>query len=152
MSRILFVCLGNICRSPLAEGILLHLIDKHELDLHIDSAGTADYHVGEAPDHRTIQNALKHEVDLTALRARQFTSEDFEKFDRIFVMDKSNYRNVISLARNQNDKNKVDYFLNLSHPGKNLEVPDPYYGGEKGFENVFQLVWNASLKLIEEFK
>lgn len=152
MSKILVVCLGNICRSPLAEGILLHLVEKHELKIKIDSAGTADYHVGEAPDQRTINNALKHQVDLTELRARQFIQTDFDNFDRIFVMDKSNYRNVISLARNQNDKNKVDLFLNLLHPGQNLEVPDPYYGGEQGFEHVFQLVWNASLKLIEEYK
>lgn len=152
MSKILVVCLGNICRSPLAEGILLHLVEKHELKIKIDSAGTADYHVGEAPDQRTINNALKHQVDLTELRARQFIQTDFDNFDRIFVMDKSNYRNVISLARNQNDKNKVDLFLNLLHPGQNHEVPDPYYGGEQGFEHVFQLVWNASLKLIEEYK
>lgn len=152
MSKILVVCLGNICRSPLAEGILLHLADKYQLKITIDSAGTADYHIGEAPDSRTINNAKKNKIDLTPLRARQFVQSDFDNFDRIFVMDKSNKRNVLSLARHENDMAKVDLFLNLLHPGKDLEVPDPYYGGEEGFQKVFDLVWQAGEKLIEEFK
>ncbi|HRD40706.1 MAG TPA: low molecular weight phosphotyrosine protein phosphatase, partial [Bacteroidia bacterium] len=85
-------------------------------------------------------------------RARQFQQSDFDNFDRIFVMDKSNKRNVLNLARHENDIAKVDLFLNLLHPGEDLEVPDPYYGGEEGFEHVFNLVWNASEKLIAEFK
>lgn len=152
MNRILVVCLGNICRSPLAEGVLLHLKEKYQLNIIIDSAGTSNYHIGEAPDHRTIANAKKHKVDLSPLRARQFIQSDFDNFDRIFVMDKSNKRNVLSLARHEQDIEKVDLFLNLLHPGKDLEVPDPYYGGEEGFENVFNLVWNASEKLMEEYK
>lgn len=152
MSRILVVCLGNICRSPLAEGILLHLKEKHQVNIVIDSAGTSNYHIGEAPDARTIANAKKHKVDLTPLRARQFKQSDFDAFDRIFVMDKSNQRNVLNLARHDNDIAKVDLFLNLLHPGQNMEVPDPYYGGEEGFERVFNLVWEASEKLIEGFK
>lgn len=150
MPKILVVCLGNICRSPLAEGILLHLVKKNNLPHVIDSAGTAGYHIGETPDARTIANAFRHEIDLTSLKARQFVSSDFDTFDRIYVMDKSNYHHVLSLAKNEIHKAKVDFFLNVLHPGKNLEVPDPYYGGEEGFENVFQLIWRTSEKLIRE--
>lgn len=149
--KILVVCLGNICRSPLAEGILLHLVKEKNLAITIDSAGTSDYHIGEAPDARTVANAKKHNIDLSPLRARQFVVEDFDWFDKIYVMDKSNLQNVLKLARNENDKQKVDLFLNISHPNGNMEVPDPYFGGEAGFENVYQLVWKASEKLISNF-
>jgi len=150
--KILVVCLGNICRSPLAEGILLHLVNEKKLPLTIDSAGTSNYHIGEAPDARTTANAKKHKIDLSPLRARQFVVEDFDLFDKIYVMDKSNLQNVLKLARHDEDKQKVDLFLNISHPNENMEVPDPYFGGEAGFENVFQLVWNASEKLINKMK
>ena len=150
VQKILVVCLGNICRSPLAEGILLHLVKERNLPLVIDSAGTANYHVGEAPDQRTIVNAQKNKIDLTPLRARQFVQNDFDNFDLIFVMDKSNMKNVLKLARHEQDKTKVDLFLNTLHPGKDLEVPDPYYGGEEGFETVFQLVYNASEALLKK--
>jgi protein-tyrosine phosphatase len=152
MNKILVVCLGNICRSPLAEGILLHMVNERKLKLVIDSAGTSNYHIGEAPDARTIANAKKHNIDLAPLRARQFTVKDFDAFDKIYVMDKSNFQNVLKLARNENDKQKVDLLLNISHPGQNMEVPDPYFGGEAGFENVFQLVWKASEKLIHDYE
>lgn len=149
--KILVVCLGNICRSPLAEGILLHMVKEKNLSIAIDSAGTSDYHIDEAPDARTVANAKKHNIDLSPLRARQFTVEDFDAFDKIYVMDKSNLQNVLKLARNEKDKEKVDLFLNISHPKQNMEVPDPYFGGEAGFEKVFQLVWQASEKLISSF-
>jgi len=143
MQKILFVCLGNICRSPLAEGIMLHLNEKNQLGLVIDSAGTANYHVGEAPDKRTIANAKKNGVDLSSLRARQFKIADFREFDKIYVMDKSNMNNVLALAKDENDIKKVDLLLNLSHPNTHTEVPDPYYGGEAGFEAVFKMVYEA---------
>ena len=151
MQKILFVCLGNICRSPLAEGIILHLKQKHNLNLEIDSAGTSHYHIGEAPDMRTIANAKKNGVDISFLRARQFNVNDFDVFDKIYVMDKSNFENVIALSQNQMHKNKVSLFLNSVYPEKNLEVPDPYYGGEKDFEAVFQLVYKASELFIKQF-
>ena len=151
MSKILIVCLGNICRSPLAEGILLHLVKEKNLPLIIDSAGTSNYHIGEAPDARTVANAKKHKIDLLPLRARQFSESDFDAFDKIFVMDKSNLQNVLKLARNESDKQKVDLFLNILHPNQNQEVPDPYFGGEKGFENVFKMIWEASEKLVEGY-
>jgi protein-tyrosine phosphatase len=147
MQKVLFVCLGNICRSPLAEGIMLHLNEKHKLSWTIDSAGTANYHVGEAPDRRTIANAKKNGVDLSKLRGRQFKKEDFDSFDRIWVMDKSNLRNVLALAETEEHKKKVDLFLNVLHPNANSEVPDPYYGDESDFEHVFQLVYKACEEL-----
>jgi protein-tyrosine phosphatase len=143
MQKILIVCLGNICRSPLAEGIMLKLIKENNINMRVDSAGTSDYHVDEAPDKRTIENAAKHDVDLKPLRARQFKESDFEKFDKIYVMDKSNLANVLSLAKNDDQKTKVDLILNASHPSQDLEVPDPYFGGEQGFEDVFNLVYKA---------
>jgi protein-tyrosine phosphatase len=151
MQKILFVCLGNICRSPVAEGIMLHLIEKHGLHdkITVDSAGTAGYHVGEAPDPRTVQNARKNGVDLSRLRARRFSPADFEHFDRILVMDENNYRDLRSSVTDKDHLSKIDYLLNVSHSGKNLPVPDPYYGGEQGFEEVFQLVHAACRKLIE---
>ncbi len=137
------VCLGNICRSPLAEGILRDKAEKLGLDIYIDSAGTSNYHIGEHPDSRTIANARKHGVDVSHLKGRQFTVADFDAFDRIFVMDASNYSDVIALARNEADKNKVEMILNRLHPGSNMPVPDPYFGGEQGFENVFILLEQA---------
>ena len=143
MQKILFVCLGNICRSPLAEGIMLHLKQQHNLNVEIDSAGTSNYHIGQTPDNRTIANAKKNGVDLTFLRARQFNQTDFDDFDKIYVMDNSNLKNVLAMAKDQDQKNKVSLFLNSVYPEKNLEVPDPYYESEKTFEDVFQLVYKA---------
>lgn len=143
MQKVLMVCLGNICRSPLAEGIMLKLIKENNINMRVDSAGTSNYHVDEAPDKRTIANAAKHDVDLKPLRARQFKSSDFEKFDKIYVMDNSNMANVLALAKTEEHKAKVDLLLNASNPGMNLEVPDPYFGGEQGFEDVFQMVYKA---------
>ena len=152
MQKILFVCLGNICRSPLAEGIMLHLKQKHNLKLEIDSAGTANYHVGEAPDRRTIANAKKTGVDLSSLRARQFHVSDFDGFDSIYVMDKNNLRNVLSMAKTPTQKDKVELFLNTVYNGQNQEVPDPYYGTEDDFEAVFKLLYAACEKFAERLK
>lgn len=147
MKKILFVCLGNICRSPLAEGILLHLKKKQNLALEVDSAGTANYHVGEEPDKRTIANAKKNGVDLSSLRARQFSVLDFDSFDKIYVMDTNNYRNVVSLAKTDIHRKKVSLFLTEVYKEEGLEVPDPYYGSEHDFEQVFQLVYKACEKM-----
>ena len=143
MQRILMVCLGNICRSPLAEGILRDKTNKLGIPVFIDSAGTSNYHIGEHPDKRTVANALKNGVDISKLKARQFKISDFDEFDIIFVMDSSNYSNVIDLARNKNDIEKVELILNRVHPKSNMAVPDPYFGGEEGFQNVFNLLDTA---------
>ncbi len=146
------VCLGNICRSPLAEGILRQKAQQNNINLFIDSAGTSNYHIGENPDNRTISNAKKHEVDISDLRARQFSVSDFDEFDTIFVMDSSNYADVIAQARNMTDKNKVEMILNRVYPNTNMSVPDPYFGGEQGFENVYILLDKACEIIIESIK
>ncbi|MBL0329393.1 MAG: low molecular weight phosphotyrosine protein phosphatase [Bacteroidetes bacterium] len=140
MQKILMVCLGNICRSPLAEGILREKTNQLGISVFIDSAGTSNYHIGEHPDKRTVANAFKHGVDISKLKGRQFTQEDFDQFDTIFVMDSSNYTNVIALARDEKDIKKVELILNRLYPNENRAVPDPYFGGEQGFEDVFVLL------------
>jgi len=143
MQKVLMVCLGNICRSPLAEGILRHKTEKLNISIQIDSAGTSNYHTGDHPDSRTVANAKKHGVDVSKLKARQFTVADFDNFDHIFVMDASNYSDVVSLSRDSNDRKKVEMILNRVYPNSNMNVPDPYFGGEQGFENVFILLDKA---------
>ena len=135
------VCLGNICRSPLAEGILQSKVNSKKVQ--VDSAGTAAYHVDELPDVRSIAVAKKYSIDLTSQRARKFTVNDFDNFDFIYAMDKSNYQNILSLARNKNDEQKVRLILNEIHSESDSEVPDPYYGGTDGFENVYQMLDEA---------
>lgn len=149
MTKILMVCLGNICRSPLAEGILRTKVEKFNLDVTIDSAGTSNYHIGECPDSRSILNAKKHEIDISYLKARQFIVEDYDVFDHIFVMDSSNYSDVIAMARDEKDKRKVEMILNRVYPGSNMSVPDPYSGNEQGFENVYILLDKACDIIVE---
>ncbi len=139
--RILMVCLGNICRSPLAEGILKN--KTQNLDVYVDSAGTASYHVGNLPDSRSIEIANKNGIDLTYQRARQFSEKDFDDFDKIYAMDTNNYSNIISLGRNQSDRDKVDVILNELTPKSYDSVPDPYYGAGDGFQIVYDMLDNA---------
>ncbi|WP_452596969.1 low molecular weight protein-tyrosine-phosphatase [Pontimicrobium sp. MEBiC01747] len=141
MTKILMVCLGNICRSPLAEGILKSKLPEDSF--FVDSAGTSNYHIGEKPDKRSIAIARDYGIDINNQRGRQFTTIDFDRFDYIYAMDNSNYKNIIRLARNNQDKNKVKLILNESVPGENLDVPDPYYGGEEGFNNVYIMLDEA---------
>lgn len=135
------VCLGNICRSPLAEGILRSKLNSD--GFLIDSAGTANYHVGHAPDKRSVSVAKKYGLDISNLKGRQFSISDFDVFDLIYVMDESNFKNVIDLARNDEDKAKVKYILNEVYPHQNYSVPDPYFGGNEGFENVYKMLDEA---------
>ena len=144
------VCLGNICRSPVAEGVLRYKSNEYNLPIIVDSAGTSDFHIGESPDKRSQENALKHGVDISSLRGRQFCVSDFDDFDLIYCMDSSNYQNVLRLARNENDKKKVDLLLNALNLGSNMSVPDPYYGDGDGFERVFQLIDGACEALIQK--
>lgn len=125
------VCLGNICRSPLAEGILKSKLPKDSFT--VDSAGTANYHVGSKPDRRSVAVAKKNGLDISNLSGRQFEVSDFKKFDFIYVMDDSNYNNVCNLARTSEEKAKVKFILNEVYPDENYNVPDPYYGGDSGF-------------------
>lgn len=148
--RILMVCLGNICRSPLAEGILKN--KTQNLDVFIDSAGTASYHVGNLPDSRSIEIANKNGIDLTDQRARQFSEKDFDDFDKIYAMDTNNYANIISLARNQSDRDKVDVILNELNPKSYDSVPDPYYGAGDGFQIVYDMLDNACDAIVENYE
>lgn len=141
--KILMVCLGNICRSPLAEGIMKAKALKYNLDVEVDSAGTAAYHVGELPDPRSMEVAMKNGIDISDQRARKFTVADFDRFDKIFAMDSQNYSDLANLARNNEHLEKLELILNMSQPGKNLTVPDPYYGGKDGFDNVFAMLDQA---------
>lgn len=150
MKRILMVCLGNICRSPLAQGILESKVNT--ANFYVDSAGTAAYHVGNLPDKRSIAVAKKYGIDITNQRARKFTVKDFDAFDYIYAMDSSNYQNIMMLARNREDENKVKIILNEVHPKQNQSVPDPYYGGDQGFENVYQMLDEACEIIVEKLQ
>lgn len=144
------VCLGNICRSPLAEGLLRDKVV--DMAVETDSAGTSAYHVDEAPDPRMIRTGRAKGVNISDLRGRQFQVSDFDNFDRIYVMDASNYRDVISLARNEADEAKVDYILNELQPGSDAEVPDPYFGGDRGFEEVYRMLDEATDRVVEKIR
>jgi protein-tyrosine phosphatase len=148
--KILFVCLGNICRSPLARGIMADKIDKLGLDAETDSAGFESFHRGEPADPRSIAVAAAHGIDLSHHVARMFTVKDFDHFDRIYVMDRNNFDDVMNLARDSEDEQKVDFILNLVHPGENRQVPDPWYGGRANFEKTYQLLDEACERLALE--
>lgn len=150
--KILMVCLGNICRSPLAEGLLASKLPKNKFT--IDSAGTGGYHIGREPDHRSIATAKKNGLDISHQKARKFTPKDFEDFDYIYVMDNSNYDDVIFLAKTDEHKQKVELILNELFPDDNVDVPDPYYGLQNGFDMVYEMLDEATdllaKKLIEK--
>ena len=136
------VCLGNICRSPLAHGVLEHMCKERGLNWEIDSAGTGDWHVGEAPDKRSIAVAKKYGVDISNQCCRQFKQEDFDHYDHIYVMDKGNLLDVLSLARSDNDRSKVKLFLGSG------AVPDPYYQNDQ-FDPVYKMIEKRCRELIE---
>lgn len=146
------VCLGNICRSPMAEGILRQKIQLHRLPWEVDSAGTGGWHVGESPDERAVKIMKRMGVDISGLTARQFQVSDFSRFDHIYVMDSSNYLEVIRQASGDQDKNKVDIIMNELYEGRNMAVPDPYYGGMTDFMNVYDMLNKACDRMIEKYK
>lgn len=147
--KILMVCLGNICRSPLAEGILQDKANKAGLNWVVDSAGTANYHVGEAP-HRLSQKVAKlNAISISSQQCRQFKASDIAEFDIIYAMDQSNYNDIKAIAGEQWNADKVRLILNELYPEENLEVPDPWYGGEEGFHDVFKLLSEACEKIVQ---
>lgn len=151
-TKVLMVCLGNICRSPTAHGIMESLIEKAGLsdDIVVDSAGTGDWHIGRAPDPRTQEAAKRRGYDLSHLRARQVTPADLDEYDWVIAMDLKNRQNLLAMA---NDTNRDRITLLLEHAGQSDgEVPDPYYGGEEGFEQVLDMVETACAALLERIK
>jgi protein-tyrosine phosphatase len=136
--KILMVCLGNICRSPLAEGLLASKLPKDNFI--VDSAGTGSWHIGRQPDDRSIAVAKKNGLDISLQKGKQFKPSDFDVFDYIYVMDNTNYEDVIAMATDESHKNKVQLILNELFPGENVDVPDPYYGMQHGFDNVYSML------------
>jgi protein-tyrosine phosphatase len=150
--KVLFVCLGNICRSPSAEGVFRRALEQAGMadEIELDSCGVGDWHVGKAPDSRSQQAALRRGVDISGLRARQLRAQDFKEFDYVLAMDQDNLRAMREL-KPANSKAHVGLFLDFAGtPG--AEVPDPYYGGEEGFENVLNMIEAASEGLIQHLK
>lgn len=147
--NVLFICLGNICRSPMAEGILKKLYKEKNLEGIIESAGFESFHINEPPDDRAISVARAHQIDISGHKARLFTANDFDRFDHIYVMDTQNMRDVRDASDNEEDMEKVDYLLNVLEPGKNLTVADPYNSGIEDCEAVFDKLYLACEKICE---
>ena len=146
------VCLGNICRSPLAQGILEKKSKESNLNIYVDSAGTGGWHVGSSPDLRSINIAKKYNIDISDQKARKFSTYDFQEFDKIFVMDNNNYRDLIRLCSNEKECNKIQLILKNIDPEKNTSVPDPYYGEEDGFEKIYRLLEKACSEIISKIE
>ena len=149
--KFLMVCLGNICRSPLAEGILQDKANKLGLNWEVDSAGTGNYHIGEPPHILSQKVAGINGIDISRQQARQFSPKDFEKFDRVYVMDADNYNDVRRMSGMYWHENKVDLLLNEVYPGQNRPVPDPWSYPEKAYHEVFELVDNACNEIIRKY-
>lgn len=147
--KILMVCLGNICRSPLAEGIMREKITRYQLEASVDSAGTSGWHEGENPDRRAIYTASKFGIDISTLIARQVKPHDLDEFDHVYVMDTSNLEDVLALARHDNHREKIKLILDEVKP-EGRSVPDPYYGGQEGFDHVFRMLDEACEKICKK--
>ena len=152
VKKIIFVCLGNICRSPMGEGVMKYLIEKKGLSssYYIDSAGTSAFHVGEKADHRMRDVAYSHEIKLVS-RSRQFVKEDLEEFDYVVAMDDSNYQNIVNL--NPTNESKIFKLREFDEEAYgDLNVPDPYYGGIDGFEEVYQIIMRSCVELLKKIE
>lgn len=146
------VCLGNICRSPIAEGLLAHKVKEHGLDWQVDSAGTEHYHIGAAPHKHSQEICRKNNVDITYQRARQFSKEDFSRYDKIYALADDVYENIERMGGASADMSKVDLFLNELYPGSDESVPDPYYGGAAGYVTVYDMIDRTCDAIINKYK
>jgi protein-tyrosine phosphatase len=149
--KILMVCLGNICRSPLAEGILRHKCKQQNLDWEIDSAGTGKWHIGSQPDNRSIAIAKKYGIDISNQKARSVNSNDYEYFDLIYAMDTSNEKDLLAWALDKNEEQKIKLIMREVNPQNTESIPDPYWN-DNGFEQVFEMLDNACDKIIKRYK
>ncbi|NVN94958.1 MAG: low molecular weight phosphotyrosine protein phosphatase [Bacteroidetes bacterium] len=147
--KILILCHGNICRSPMAEGILKHKLKQQGKNILVESAGFESYHIGDKPDERTIQTLQKHQINILGKRARLFKKNDFDEFDKIYFMDDNNFLYAKKIARNSEDLKKLDYIMNVLEPKNNIQVPDPYYGGKEGFDSVYKMLDMACQKIAD---
>lgn len=150
--KILMVCLGNICRSPIAEGVMRSKFIKYKFNGSVDSAGVIGMHAGEAPDRRAIKISLHNEIDISQQTARKFNVSDFDQYDLILAMDQSVYDEIAEMATDQNSKNKVKLFLAYSGTHNSGDVPDPYYGGPEGFEKVFRMIDEGCENIIRKIQ
>ena len=151
--NVLFVCYGNICRSPTAEGVFARFVERAGLASRVraQSAGTSGYHEGELPDSRSVACMKKHGIDITYQHSRPISTDDLQRFDLIYVMDSSNYRDVTNLARNEEELHKIKLIMSEVYADKVPDVPDPYYGGDHGFENVYKMLDKATDRIIERY-
>ena len=150
--RILMVCLGNICRSPIAEGVLQYKAEQLGLNWQVDSAGTESYHIGEAPHPYSQKICLQHGLDISSQRARKFVKEDFERYDKIYALAADVLEQIKRIAGNKTDISKLSLFLNELHQGSNASVPDPWYGNEDGYLPVYQMIDEVCDAIIEKYK
>ncbi|MBS1773334.1 MAG: low molecular weight phosphotyrosine protein phosphatase [Bacteroidetes bacterium] len=146
------VCLGNICRSPIAEGIMQRKIEEHFLDWTVDSAGTESYHIGEAPHKYSQKICLTNNIDISKQRARKFQKEDFERFDKIYAMATDVYEEIKHIGGRYADMDKLVLFLDEIQPGSGASVPDPWYGNEEGYTHVYYLIDRVCDAIIEKYK
>jgi protein-tyrosine phosphatase len=149
--KILMVCLGNICRSPLAEGILQHKAWNTGLKWSIESAGTNGYHTGEPPHKLSQKVAKRNGIDICSQRSRRFTADDFDNFDKIYAMSADVVEEMKWIAKKKFNAHKVDLLMNELYPGKNMDVPDPWYGPEPGYHDVYEMISKACEKIITKY-
>ena len=148
--KILMVCLGNICRSPLAEGILKHKVQQKGLDWVVESAGTNNYHIGEPPHRLSQKVARLNGIDICEQRARKFVKEDFDRYDKIYAMASDVIDDIKWIAGEKYDPSKVELFLNELYPGRNKDLPDPWYGPEPGYHEVFELIDKTCDRIVDK--
>ncbi|MBN2173438.1 MAG: low molecular weight phosphotyrosine protein phosphatase [Bacteroidales bacterium] len=147
--KILFLCNSNLCRSPLAEGVMKLILKNRNIEATVDSAGFEAFHINESPEARAVMTAKKYGIDISSKRARLFNSDDFDRFDKIFVMDTFTYRNAIDFARNENDIAKIDFLMNLVRPGRNESIPDPFYRKLEACQETYLMMEQACNKIAD---
>ncbi len=154
MVKVLFVCMGNICRSPVAEGVFRRMLEDADLtkQVYVDSAGTHSYHIGAPPDTRSQATALRRGVDLRSIRARQVEVTDFVEFDYVLAMDRDNFTSLLAVCRDMERRRRIQLFMDFAPDLPEREVPDPYYGGPNGFERVMDLIEKASQGLLSHIR